>query len=427
MAFWLMNYLTDTVGLAAGLAGVAILIGKIWDGVTDPLVGYLSDRTHTKWGRRRPYIFAGAIPLFLAMIFMFTNPDISNQTLLFVWAIAAFCILGLAYTLVNIPYSSLTPELTQDFHERTSLNGFRFGFAIFGTLLGAGAVLPFVQLFPNRSTGFSYMGIVFGGIMMITALITFFVVKERQPTRSRTEVGFFPTYLRVFKNRPYVIILLTFTMNMTAVNIVSGILIYYFKYIYQEEAKTTLALLILLVTAMVFIPLSVIVAKKVGKKVVYATGLGIIALGTLLLFFFGHILGIGFAFGMMGFAGIGLATTYVIPWSMVPDTIEYDYSRSGKRTEGAYYGIWTFVSKVGNGLAIGISGGVLSLTGYVAGVAQTETAKLGIRLIAGPIPAAIFIAGAIILLFYPITEEKYREIMEKVARMDKEEGEQDSS
>lgn len=418
MAFWLMNFLTDTVGLAAGLAGIAILIGKIWDAVTDPVVGYLSDNTQTRWGRRRPYILFGSVPLFLAMIFMFTNPGLEGQTALFIWAIAAFCLLGLAYTVVNIPYSSLTPELTQDFHERTSLNGFRFGFAIFGTLLGAGAVLPFIQLFPERSTGFSFMGIIFGAVMMITALITFFSVKEPEVKREKATERFFATYLRVFKNKPYVLILLTFTMNMIAVNVFSGILIYYFKYIYNDEPMTTFALLVLLVTAMIFIPVSVLIAKKLGKKTVYASGLAIISLACILLFFFGHRVGMPFAFAMMVFGGIGLATTYVIPWSIVPDTIEYDYSKTGTRKEGAYYGIWTFVSKIGNGLAIGISGGILSLTGYIAEAPQTDLAQFGIRLIAGPIPAVIFLAGAAIILFYPITEERYKEIMEKVKQMD---------
>jgi GPH family glycoside/pentoside/hexuronide:cation symporter len=418
MAFWLMNYLTDTVGLAAGLAGAAILIGKIWDAVTDPLMGYLSDRTRTRWGRRRPFILFGSIPLMLAMIFMFTNPGIENQSTLFVWAVAAFCLLGTAYTVVNIPYSSLTPELSQDFHERTSINGYRFGFAIFGTLLGAGAVLPFVGLFPDRSIGFSIMGIVFGGVMAVTALITFFSVREPDIIREKMETGFFSTYLRVFKNRPYLIVLITFAFNMTAVNVVSGILIYYFKYIYNNESMTTVALLILLVTAMVFIPVSVLVAKRVGKKAVYAAGLFIIAFACIMLFFFGHTAGIPFALIMMGIAGVGFATTYVIPWSMVPDTIEYDYSKTGERSEGAYYGIWTFISKIGNGLAIGISGGILSLTGYVADTVQTDTAQMGIRFIAGPIPALIFAAGAVLVLFYPITEERYKQILADAKKMD---------
>ena len=151
IAFLLLNYLTDTVGIAAGLAGTIIMIGKIWDAVTDPLAGYLSDRTSSRWGRRRPYIFFGAFPLFIAMIIMFTHPGFTRPAHLFIWAVVAYCFLCTAYTLVNIPYNAMTPELTQDFHERTSINGYRFGFAVIGTLLGAGAALPLINAFPKDS------------------------------------------------------------------------------------------------------------------------------------------------------------------------------------------------------------------------------------------------------------------------------------
>ncbi len=249
IAFLLLNYLTDTVGIAAGLAGSIIMIGKIWDAITDPMAGYLSDRTRTRWGRRRPYIFFGSFPLFAAMVVMFTHPGFTNQGHLFVWAVVAYCFLCTAYTLVNIPYNSMTPELTQDFHERTSLNGYRFGFAVIGTLIGAGGALPLVAAFGSKTTGYTVMGALFGAVMLVTALITFYTVKEppapsRPPTR-----GFFKTYLKVFKNKPYVLILAAYSLHVTALTVVSGIAIYYFKYIHGSEPQTTIAMLILLVTA----------------------------------------------------------------------------------------------------------------------------------------------------------------------------------
>ncbi|MFZ4616224.1 MAG: MFS transporter, partial [Rectinemataceae bacterium] len=155
MGFWSLYYLTDTVGVPAAAAGIAVMIGKLWDAVTDPMMGFISDRTRTRWGRRRPWLLFGALPLFLGMWWFFTNPHIADPLAATIWAALALCFLNTAYTVVNIPYNSLTPELTQDYHERTSLNGFRFGFAVFGTLLGAGAVLPIVNAFGNRDTGFS--------------------------------------------------------------------------------------------------------------------------------------------------------------------------------------------------------------------------------------------------------------------------------
>jgi hypothetical protein len=136
----------------------------------------------------------------------------------------------------------MTPELTQDFHERTSLNGYRFGFAVIGTLIGAGGALPLVAAFGSKTTGYTVMGALFGAVMLVTALITFYTVKEpAAPSRPPTR-GFFKTYLKVFKNKPYMLILAAYSLHVTALTVVSGIAIYYFKYIHGSEPQTTIAI-----------------------------------------------------------------------------------------------------------------------------------------------------------------------------------------
>jgi len=172
MGFWSMYYLTDVVGIPAAMAGLAVMLGKIWDAVTDPVMGYVSDRTVSRMGRRRPYIVFGAIPLMLTMIFFFRVPGFTDPVALTVWATIALCLLNTAYTIVNVPYASLTPELTKDYNERTSLNGYRFGFAVIGTILGAGIVLPLIGMAPTKGQGFLLVGIIFGVIMAVTSLIT---------------------------------------------------------------------------------------------------------------------------------------------------------------------------------------------------------------------------------------------------------------
>jgi GPH family glycoside/pentoside/hexuronide:cation symporter len=206
--------------------------------------------------------------------------------------------------------------------------------------------------------------------------------------------------------------------NITAVTVVSGIMIYYFKYLFDNEGMTTVGLLILLVTAMLFIPLSVLVSKRIGKKTVYVIGMLIIAAACVVIFFLGHILGLVFVFVMMFVAGIGLSTTYPMPWSMIPDTVEYGYLQTGERREGGYYGMWTLISKIGQALAIGVSGWILEWSGYVPEVAQTATARFGIRLLLGPVTAAIFVAAVVVLLFYPLNEKRYNELLDKIRNME---------
>jgi len=416
MGFWSLNYITDTVGLSAAAAGIAIMTGKLWDAVIDPFIGFASDRTKSRFGRRRVFILFGSVPVGLIMWYFFTNPRIENPFLLAIWTAVTLCLLNSAYSTVNIPYSSLTPEITQDYNERTSLNSFRFGFAVVGTILGAAIVLPIVTAFPSRSAGFSAAGLTMGAVMIVTALTTFFSVKE--PKHSQSEIpgeGFFATYLSVFRNRAFVILFVTYAGNLIAINFVQGILVYYFKYIYLAENMTTIAMVILLLVAMLCIPLSVPVSKKLGKRTTYQIGLGLIALACVAIYFFAHILGLKFFFGTMLFAGIGLGFSFVAPWSMVPDTVEWDAVNTGNRKEGAYYGMWTFLSKCGQALAIGLSGLILSWNGYVADAVQSPAAILAIRLLIGPIPAIVFIFAVILLSFYPITEKAYNEMMQKRA------------
>ncbi len=412
LGFWSLNYLTDTVGLAAGLAGVAVMVGKLWDAVTDPMMGFISDRTRSRWGRRRPYLLFGAVPLMLAMWFFFTKPGFSGQAALAVWAALALMLLNTAYTIISIPYSSLTPELTDDYHERSSLNGFRFGFAVVGTILGAAAVQPIVGAFSSKSAGFSAMGLVLGAVMALTALATFLSVREKKlPAAELPKAGFLKSYAAVFRNKPYLIVLGTYALNITGLNFLQGILVYYTKYIYSNEALTTPAMVLLLLVAMVCIPVSVLVSKRIGKKRTYQISFAVLSSGCLAIYLLGHTLGPNFFLAMMVYAGIGIGFGYVAPWSMVPDTVEYDAVMTGERKEGAFYGMWTFVSKVGQSLSILLAGAILSLGGYVADAVQGAAARGAIRLLIGPIPAVVLLGALALVELYPLDENTYGKLI----------------
>jgi GPH family glycoside/pentoside/hexuronide:cation symporter len=414
LGFWSLNYLTDTAGLSAALAGFAVMAGKVWDAVTDPLMGYISDRTRSRWGRRRPYLLFGALPVFLAMWLFFTSPDTGDPRLLALWAVLTLMFLNTANTVINVPYGSLTPELTGDYHERTSLNGYRFGCAVFGTIIGAAAVQPLVNAFPPPRRGFSVAGALLGGIVAITSLITFFGTRERRRSESEyPSEGFFATYRGVFSSRPYVVLLITYTLHLMGITLLQGILVYYTKYIYHREDITTPAMVILLLTAMVFIPVSVLVSKRIGKKRTYQICFAIIASACIIIFFLGQRLGTAFFLVMMVYTGIGVGFSYVAPWAMVPDAVDFDARKSGRRKEGAFYGMWTFTAKLGQSAAIFLSGLILSRGGYIADAEQGPGALLAIRLIIGPLPALMLLLAMALIRLYPLDEKTYMEIMEK--------------
>ena len=430
-SFIVMKYLTDVVGLSPWLSGLALSVGRVFDAFSDPIVGSLSDRTVTRFGRRRPYMFVGAILLFATMAFFFRNPRLESQAALFAWAAISYTLLAaVAYTLVNIPYSSLTPELTQDYNERTSLNAYRFAFAIVGTLLGAGAALPLISavsgaaIVDNKwvgdpSAGYQVLGIAFGAAMAITALITVFSVRETTSHIARPKAGFAniaKDYLSTFANKPFLLILLPWTLNITGVTVLSTMLQYYFTNVLNQPDKVTMAMLLLLVVAIVFIPIWTAIAKRIGKKWSYIIGMLGVAAGVLLIFFVGPSASVGTLYALVAFCGIGFSTGYALPWSIIPDAIDYDFLKSGENREGLYYGIWTFSSKLGQAISALIIGALLSLTRYDGTIAlQNPDAQLVIRLLFGPIAAVFYVASAIVLAFYPITAQKHAEIRRQIA------------
>ena len=415
MGFWSLKYLTDVVGIAAAWAGIAVMAGKVWDAVTDPVMGFLSDRTVSRWGRRRPYLLFGAVPMMLTMWLFFSAPAVSSPALLVVWASVTLMLLNTAMTVINIPYSSLTPELTGDYHERSALNGYRFGCAVFGTILGAAAVQPLTDFFGaghGPRFGWSMTGLALGSAMTVVTLITFFGVREK-PRRAADipASGFFSTYKAVFTNRPFVKLLFTYSLNIMGLTFLQSILAYYTEYVYRRPDLTPLAMMILLLTAMVCIPLSVLVSKKIGKKRTYQICFALIASACMIIFLWGQPLGHRFFLGLMVYAGIGVGFGYVAPYAMIPDTVEYDAAVSGERKEGAYYGIWTFFSKLGTSLSVFISGLILSSGGYAANAEQGSGAIFAIRLIIGPIPAVILIGAILLIETYKLDEKAYRELM----------------
>jgi GPH family glycoside/pentoside/hexuronide:cation symporter len=308
--------------------------------------------------------------------------------------------------------------LTNSFDERTGLTGYKSAFAVTGTLIGAGAAMPIVSALPNRTRGFMAMGLVFGTLIALSVFIPFFSLRERGRPERETPRNIFTSNRAAFKNRPFLLILATWTFNTVGMTVVTATLVYYFKYQFNDAQLVTPASVIMLVTAAACIPIVVKVSGKLGKRPTYLIGMSIVAAACIAVFLFGHLAGIYAVYALLFVAGIGLSAHYVVPWAIVPDTIEYDYAESGVRREGTYYGLWTFMIKLGGALAGLFVGVTLSVFGYVADVQQTATSLLGIRLLVGPVTAAFFLIGNVFLYFYPIDRERYADIQRRIAAME---------
>ncbi|NLK14406.1 MAG: MFS transporter [Spirochaetales bacterium] len=408
IGFYLLYYFTDVVGLNPALSGTALMIGKVWDAITDPITGYYSDRTKSRFGRRRPYIFIGAIFSFFFMIQLFTPVSFQNEMTLFLYVTLVYSLLNTAYTLVNIPYAALLPELTEDYHERTILTGYRMSFAVLGTFAGAALVMPIVN-----ATSWPVMGGVMGGIMLVTAMITVFAIREPKDHPKISEDGFISTFVEVLKEKVFLQALLPWTFFITGTSMIQGALVYYFAYIFNNEDLFQIALIGLLSFSLLCIPFWVAVSRKIGKRRVYMIGMTIVSVGVLLFTLLGTMFGPIFGIVVMSLAGIGLSTHYVMPHSILPDVVEYDLHTNKKgRREGVFSSIWTFSSKIGQAFALALNGWILAVFGYRGGAILPRT-KIGIILIAGPLPILWYVLGLLILRHYPIDQAYYEEMIRR--------------
>lgn len=408
MGFYLLYFFTDVVGMLPALAGTALMIGKVWDAITDPITGYYSDRTKTRWGRRRPYMFVGAIASFFSMIMIFTPVMLSSQTKLFIYFTFVYCLLNTAYTLVNIPYAALLPELTQNYHERTILTGWRMSFAVIGTFFGAALVMPIVE-----AVGWPLMGTFMGAVMLFSALATIWAIKEpKEPEVSLTD-GFIRTFGEILKEKTFLTALLPWTFFITGTSMVQGALVYYFAYIFGNEGLFQIALVALLFFSLACIPLWVKISNKIGKKKSYMIGMTIMGVGVMAFSLLGPILGATFGVVLMAICGIGLSTHYVMPHAILPDIVEWDAHTKGKgRREGVYSSLWTFTSKLGQALALALNGWILALVGY-SSTNITSLSKTGIILLCGPLPLLWYLVGLWVIKSYPIDRAFYEAMIEE--------------
>lgn len=411
--FFLLYFLTDVVLVDPALAGTALLVGKLtWDAVNDPLFGWLSDRTRSRWGRRRPYLLFGAVPLGLTTWLLYSMPSGLVGAKAFLVVLFSYLLFDTMHTLVSTAYSALSPELTYDYDERTALTTVRMAFSVVGYILGAAATTPIAAaakglLGGGDRAGYSAMGAVFGLIAITVVLITAFGVKE--PKRPESRPSSLPplrSVLLTFKNRPFMQLMAAQFLSSFSFTLLTSLLPFFVIYQMDMETQIPFLMLTMLATIGLFLFPWKAVSQRINKGPSYALGLLIAALAVSASFLLPY--GPSPALYAIAFlAGLGFSGQWVFPWSMLPDVIETDQAMTGERREGIYYGVWAFLTKFTNALGIAVSGWSLKLFGYVPNVAQTEQARLGIRLFFGIVPSLVLMLSLPLLVWYPITKASH--------------------
>jgi GPH family glycoside/pentoside/hexuronide:cation symporter len=433
--FFLLIFFTNVAGIPAGLAAMILLIGKVWDAVNDPIVGVLTDKTKSRrWGRRLPWLLYGAIPFGVFFFLQWTVPQFTADRTTQMWSlfwyyVAIGVVSQVFYTVVNLPYTAMTPELTQDYDERTSLTSFRFGFSIGGSVLSLILAQIIFSKIADRSSQYLALAAVCTVISVLSLYWCVFGTRDRvldfEAKRTETQeppplpIG--EQLKIVFSNRPFLFVIGIYLCSWLAVQLTASIIPYYVvNWMRLKESDVPTVLIGVQGTALLMLFVWGALSKRWGKKAVYFMGMSLWIIAQAGLFFLQpNQIGLMYVLAIM--AGVGVSTAYLIPWSMIPDVIELDELNTGQRREGIFYAFMVFLQKLGLALGLFLVGTALETAGFkeaVSGQAalpiQPDSALQAIRFAVGPLPMIALICGLVLAYFYPLTREVHAEILLKL-------------
>ncbi len=427
--FFLLVFFTNVAGIPAGLAGSILMVGKIWDAVNDPFVGVLTDRTESKrWGRRLPWLLYGAIPFGIFFFLQWIVPT-TNVWGLFWYYVIIGVISQVFFTVVNLPYTAMTPELTQDYDERTSLNSIRFAFSIGGSILSLFLARLIFSLIDNRQQQYLALAAVSAVISVLGLFWCVWGTRDRvlafEAKRTQSEesesIPFKEQIKIVFNNKPFLFVIGIYLFSWLGVQITASVIPYFVIYCMKlSESDVPTVMIGVQGTALLMLFVWGALSKKVGKKAVYFMGMFLWIIAASGLFFLqpGQI---SLMYFLAVIAGSGVSVAYLVPWSMMPDVIELDELQTGQRREGVFYGFMVLLQKFGLAFGLFLVGIALQTSGFQENVPgqtqlpiQPDAALSAIRIAVGPIPIVCLICGLFLTYFYPITREMHAEILLKL-------------
>lgn len=418
----LLYYYTDIFGLAAAWVGTMMMVARLWDAVSDPLMGVIADRTNTRWGRYRPYLLWMAVPYGVIGFSIFANPTLDDAGKK-IYAAVTYVAMMTAYTAINIPYSALMGVMSRSSSERTTLSTFRFLGAFGGALVISVSVLPLKNwlggvdpsltgeaLRAAEAHGFQLTMAMFAILSILCFLVTFATTRERiNPPQRGESFSIRRDMSLLLRNRPWIVLFAAAILTLTNVAVRNGAIIYYFKYYVGSEAQATMFFLTGGTAMLLGVASTKLFTKRWSKKSLLIVLSTLNALSILAFFFIPpeqvllmHIV------NAVGTFIVG--PTPALVWAMYSDTADYAEWKFHRRATALTFSSAMFAQKMGLALGAGMAGWILTGMGFVANQVQTDEALLGIRLVFSVVPASFAILNAVVILFYPLGENAVREI-----------------
>jgi glycoside/pentoside/hexuronide:cation symporter, GPH family len=405
----LLTFMVRQLQVPAAIAGLVILVPRLWDVVTDPLAGSLSDRTRTRWGARRPWLLAGAATMPIAFALLFRVPEASG-TEAALYVLAIYLVGTTTYTIFQVPYVSMLAEMTEDYHERTTIMSWRIALLTVGIFVGGAAAPEVVAAGGSGRQGYALMGIVIGAVLFLALIGTFLGTRRVPIVTPQPATAPFRDQLRAAAaNRPFFRLLACFLIQALGIGAMLAGVDFFAAYVLEDESQTTFLFAFLVGPALITMPLWVWVGHRFGKLTGYVACSVIFAVGAVSLLSASPDR-LWLVYLQVFVMGCAYAGTQLFPFAMLPDTISADTARTGLRRAGAYSGVWTAGEKAGLAVGPALFAAVLAVTGFIetesgAIVDQPASALTGLTLGFTVLPAALILLGLAFVRGYDLDED----------------------
>lgn len=440
-SFFQLFFLTNVAGLTGTVAGTILLVGRLLDIISDPIIGWLSDRTHTRWGSRYPWMIGGMIPLTVVWLMQWTVPHFTNephlnQLLLFGYYIIINLIFDVSLTAVILPYRAMAAELTPNYSERTRITSLQSVFSMMGGV--AGLVIAQIIFSLNLSAPFQYylLSIICCILVVLSIAICIFgtfrraqclhhsvkqpYVEQLQASKPQSFLCTLKAILKPLKNSVFRNVLGIEFFSWLAVQITASTLPYFIaNYLRLQDYHFTQLAILVQITAILVSLLWTSSKLKLDKNLIYLLGTVLWMVAQIGLFFLQPDQSL-FVYAVVPFFGVGIATANIVPYSMLPDVIDWSEAKTGQRQEGVFYGLMNQAYKISVGLGLFLVGLILDLTHFVVSTGtsitpdQPHSALFAIRLIMGPIASIVLLVSMVLAYIYPISRKKHQEIILRI-------------
>ncbi|MDQ8204789.1 MFS transporter [Pelagicoccus sp. SDUM812003] len=411
---FLLYYYTDVFGIGPAAAGTLFLVARSWDTINDPLMGYVADRTNSRWGKFRPYLLWMCVPYGIVGYLMFATPDLSANGKI-IYAYVTYLAMMMAYTAINIPYSALMGVMSSSSSERTLIASYRFFCAFAGGLLISMLVRPLVKALgaDDEALGFQLTMAIFAVASIGLFLITFFGTKERIQPSAQQKSNLKEDLLALVKNRPWLILFFVAVFNLANVAARNGAVVYYFKYYVKDDGspmwlffdQTTIVMTAGMLGLIIGVWFSKPLAARMEKRsiMIWFSALNALSIG---LFFFVPPDAFWTMVFLSLFASIVVGPTVPLVWSMYADVADYGEWKQGRRSTGLVFSAALFAQKLGLTIGGAMAGWFLESVGFVANAEQTPESLMGIRILFTFFPAGLALLSIVAIFFYPLVNRE---------------------